>query len=440
MIARLLRSIAVVGAVWMLSAGTASAQAPVLNVATNGNVVTLSWSATAGAAGYRLDAGYASGNYNLASIPVGPITALSPIALPNGVYFVRIVAIPSNEASAEVRIQLPPAPAAPTNLQVARNGNSIVAAWTPGAGGGAVSTYQVRVGLTPGATNFIFPTAGPSFVAGPVPTGTFYLRVVATNAAGVSDASNEVTLNMVQGACDPPPSPALTASAFSTFLSVGWAPIPGVSTMVFDVGLNGSPYIANLPLPAAAGGVATTVGLGTYTLSGRAVFSCGSVSAPSVVTVVVDGAPPAGPRQPNPAPGTRLPQPSYLRSVVEQAARDMPGQLANSCVEHGGNNRFLFELTRRLRAIDNRWGNNIKRTNQGLSQDVVTYNNSALPDEGVRTGPTSATLNMYMYDVIGGHCGSNPGPNWQEVHSATIAKGEAGQWTLQYYLRAGYTP
>ena len=141
----------------------------------------------------------------------------------------------------------------------------------------------------------------------------------------------------------------------------------------------------------------------------------------------------------------RLPEPSYLRSTVLALAAERGDLLRASCVEHGGNNRFLFELTRRLRARDNRWGNNIKRGNEGLSQDVVTYNNSALPDEGVKTGgplPAPVTLDMYMYDIVSNHCPvtGSPGPNWQEVHSATISKGEAGLWTLQYYLAAGYTP
>ena len=292
--------------------------------------------------------------------------------------------------------------------------------------------------MTPGGTDFpALPINGTSFFGGPIPPGTYHMRVVAVNAVGVSAASNEVAVTMVAGgACDAPPSPTLTASAFSTFLTVGWGQIPGVSTFAFDVTQNGAPLFTNVAVPAVLGGVAQRVGLGTYGITARAAFACGSTSAPTTATVVVDGAPPPGPRSPNPPAGQRLPQPTYLRSVVTALAGERGDLLRASC----GNNRFLFELTRRLRAIDNRWGNNIKRGSQGLSQDVVVFNNSSLPDEGADTGPTNATFNIYMYDVIGGHCGNNPGPNWEEVHTSTLVQGARGVWTLQYYLAAGFQP
>lgn len=425
----------------LVGAGVASAQSPVLSTAISGNSVTLNWTPTAGATSYRIDAGFASNTYNIGSLPVALVTTLPLGTVPNGVYFVRVVAVPGNEVSNEIVLQLPVPPSAPTNLQVARNGTALIATWSPGTGGGTVTGYQIRAGLTAGATDFpALPVAGTSFSGGPVPAGTYFLRVVAVNAAGASGASNEVAVNMVAGACDPPPSPALTASAFSTFLTVGWSQIPGVSTFLFDITQNGVPLFTNVPVAAAQGGAAQRVGLATYGITARATFACGSTSAPTTTTVVVDGAPPPGPRTPNPAPGQRLPEPNYLQSVVEQAARDLPGFVQNSCVDTGGNNRFMFEVTKRLRARDNRWGNNIKRGSQGLSQDIVTYNNSANPDEGATTGPTASTLDIYMYDMIGGHCGPAPGPNWAPVHQATINGAARGVWTLQYYLAAGYAP
>ena len=442
MTGRMIRSAVGACVALLVGAGAASAQAPVLGTAVSGNNVTLNWTATAGATGYRVDAGLASNNYNIGSAPLGNVTTFAAGTIPNGTYFIRVVAVPGNEISNEVVLQLPLAPSAPTNLQVARNGTALVVTWSPGAGGGTLTGYQLRAGLTPGGTNFpALPVAGTSFSGGPVPVGTYYLRVVAVNAVGASVASNEVAVTMVAGgACDAPPSPTLTASAFSTFLTVSWGQIPGVSTLLFDITRDGVPLFTNTPVPAALGGAARPVGLATYGLTARAIFACGSTSAPTTTTVVVDGAPPPGPRSPNPPAGQRLPEPSYLRSTVQALAAERGDLLRASCVEHGGNNRFLFELTRRLRARDNRWGNNIKRGSQGLSQDVVVYNNSALPDEGATTGPTNATFNIYMYDVIGGHCGNNPGPNWQEIHSATLNAQARGVWTLQYYLAAGFQP
>lgn len=440
MTGRIVRGFAGVCAAWLLGVGVASAQAPVLTQSVSGNTLTLNWTATAGATSYRVDAGAASGSYGLGSAPVAATTLTVP-GVPNGVFFLRVVALPGGESSNEVVLRLPEVPAAPANFQVARNGSTLVGMWAPGAGGGTVASYQLQAGLAAGITSFPpVAIAGTSFAAGPIPANVYYLRVVAVNAAGVSAASNEVAVTMTPGACDPPPATTLTASAFSTFLSLSWSPVPGANAYLFDVTQDGVPIATNAVVPGATTSASKIVGLATYGITARATFACGSTSAPTTTTIVVNGAPPPGNRTPDPAPGSRLPEPNYLRTEVERLANEPGDLLRNSCVETGGNNRFLFELTKRLRARDNRWGNNIKRTNQGLSQDVVTYNNSALPDEGVRTGPTPNILNMYMYDVIGGHCGPNPSPNSQEVHSATIGKGEAGQWTLQYFLAAGYTP
>jgi hypothetical protein len=73
---------------------------------------------------------------------------------------------------------------------------------------------------------------------------------------------------------------------------------------------------------------------------------------------------------------------------------------------------------------------NWKRGNVGdMSQDIVTYNFGSGPDEG--------TTNVYIMDVIGGHCGGSPDWNWQDQTGATRAANSIGRWTLQPYLRAG---
>ena len=74
------------------------------------------------------------------------------------------------------------------------------------------------------------------------------------------------------------------------------------------------------------------------------------------------------------------------------------------------------------------------------AEDIVSYNRSALPDEGATTGPTAARLNISIFDMIGGHCGPRPGPNWQDVTGPTIDGGTYAVWTLLPYLEAGYTP
>lgn len=437
---RVLRSIVAVAATWLLSVGSASAQPPVLEQpAVSGTNVAFVWSATAGATGYRLDAGVASGVY-VFPFTLGNVTSFQ-IGAPNGVFFVRVVALPGGEASNEIMLQVPAPPAAPTALSVSRNGTGIAAAWSPGAGGGSVSGYYFIAGLTSGGSDFVLPTATNAFGGGPVPANTYYFRAVAFNAAGQSAPSNEVVVSMPPGgACDPAPPVPLNTFTFSGYVSVSWPAIPGAVQYQLSATLNGQGF-GTVGLPASVTRVGKVVPLGTYVLSVQAVMSCGGQSPDNPVTVVNDGAPPPGPRTPDPAPGQLLSVPGYGASVVNSVAAARPDLVNASCREHGGNNRFMFEVVKALRARDNRWGLNWKRGNAGdLSQDIVSYNRSALPDEGATTGPTAATQNISIYDMIGGHCGPRPGPNWEDVTGKTIDGGARAVWTLLPYIESGYTP
>ena len=443
MTGRIVRSVAGMVVALFTSTANASAQPPVLSPATVvGNAATFNWTATAGATGYRIEAGLASGVYGLGSQTLGAVTTISAPGVPNGVYFVRIVALPGGEASNEVRVQLPAPPAAPTNLQVVRNGTAIVALWRPGQGGGTPTSYSLRAGSSPGAANLgSLALAGTSFAVGGVPASLYYLRVAAVNAAGASTESNEVALDMpAGGACDAPPAVTFQQTIFSTIINLSWTPVPTASNYLATVLFNGVSQAADLPIGTITSVSKRGNALGTYDVTIKALFACGAVGVPSMTRLVVDGAPPPGPRTPDPAPGQQLSIPSYFRSVVDEMAAERPDLLRNSCVDTGGNNRWLFELVKKLRARDNRWGNNIKRCGQGLSQDIVTYNTSSLPDEGARTNALTTERNMRLFDTIGGHCGPNPGPNYTDVTQATLDGGACAEWTLQYYMAAGYVP
>jgi hypothetical protein len=220
--------------------------------------------------------------------------------------------------------------------------------------------------------------------------------------------------------------PTVTATVAGTAVTVQWTPIP--EALAYDVEVTGS----------LAGG--TTVGAqptaytvnappGTYTIRIRA--RAGDVVGPfsNSVTVSVGGpapgpapAPvpaPTGPRTPDPPPGSILPLPGYGPAVVSAMAAPFPGALHNSC----GNNEWLLRLVYQLRLMDTRWGLNWKRGNIGdMSQDVVTYHFGPGPDEN--------STDVYIIDVVFGHCGSSPGPNWSDVTAATREAGTIGRWTI----------
>lgn len=118
-----------------------------------------------------------------------------------------------------------------------------------------------------------------------------------------------------------------------------------------------------------------------------------------------------GLRTPDPPPGQRIPKPNEA-GFVAQVIRSRPDLLARSCQpESGGNGTWeLMDLVvDRLRAEkDLRWGYNGRR---GLpndpARDEVAYHWGAGPDEGSRE--------TYAWDILVGHCGTNPSPAWQDV-------------------------
>ena len=123
------------------------------------------------------------------------------------------------------------------------------------------------------------------------------------------------------------------------------------------------------------------------------------------------------------APPPVVREPPNMRDSVRAVAAERPDLLAASCVDAGGNNEFLHLLVDRLRESDPRWGYNWKRGNIGdMSQDVVDYYDGA-------GDPQEDSSEVFIIDVIGGHCGDNPQPAWTDVTQATADGGTIGRWT-----------
>lgn len=160
--------------------------------------------------------------------------------------------------------------------------------------------------------------------------------------------------------------------------------------------------IAGMHPPPAAGWSDVSERGGVWTLAG------------------LDGTPPPPPPDPVVMPG----EAPNMRHVLDELAAERPDLLAASCVEHGGNNDFLFEAVRRLRRMDVRWGLNWKRGVVGdMSQDVIDY----YFGEGE---PVEGSTDVFIIDVIVGHCGDSPGVAWTDVTEATRMGGTIGRWTL----------
>jgi hypothetical protein len=433
---RALRSHALVTALAVVLglAGNASAQpaAPVLQVSVSGTTVTASWAPVAGATSYRAEAGFAPSQM-LAGYEVGAQTTFS-VTAPQGVYYLRVLArnaqglsAPSNIVGVTVSsAQTPPSP--PANLQAVTSGNTITFAATPPAG---ATGLLLAAGVAPGQTLAVLPVPLSGQLAVPgVPPGTYYARMHAVNAGGTSGPSNEVQVS-VSATCTVPTAPSLFAQVTGSTVALSWTPVASASAYQLAVAFSpGAPAAFAQVFPAAQTSVAFPgVVPGTYYVRVTAGNSCGAATS-SDVPVVVASTGGTGNRTPNPpapTPPNYLPLPNRA-AVVDEIARLYPNELRNSCRDTGGNNTWLFRLVERLRREDTRWGLNWKRARVGdMSQDAITYNYGPENDEG--------TLFVHVVDVIGGHCGSNPTPSWNNV---TVLWSTGAKWTLQPYLQAGY--
>jgi predicted phage tail protein len=176
-----------------------------LRVSVSGSSAVISWDTAAGggaSSSYLLEAGSATGLSNIATVPVAS-TSFSVPSVPNGTYFVRVRATGgggTGPASVETSFSigggpvLPPG--APTNLTSSVSGATVTLAWSPPTTGGPPTNYTVQAGSAPGLSNLATLAVGatPSFSTSGVPFGTYFVRVISTNAAGSSAASNEVTI------------------------------------------------------------------------------------------------------------------------------------------------------------------------------------------------------------------------------------------------------
>ncbi|HVG86445.1 MAG TPA: hypothetical protein VM820_18100 [Vicinamibacterales bacterium] len=411
--------------------------APVLNPAVVlGPNVTFTWSTVPGASSYILRAGIASNVY-LLNYNVGNTATYSAQAPALATYYVRVAAvvngvpIESNEISFQV-VSLSVPPTAPTDFATYLNGVAGVLTWN--ASSGNLSHYVLQAGTTPGGADVVshpLPPTATSLVVPFVPPGTYYLRVVPFNGNSAGPASNEARLEMpAGGGCTAPPARVITPTVFGQYVRLSWPVVPGAD--LYQLNYTGT-FSGASPIAGNVGSVTVPrVPLGVYAATLTTYFACGLATAGPAATITVDGAPPPGPRTPNPPAGERLPLPNRFNVVNAVAAR-FPNEFRHSCpTEHRGDtNRFLFELVRELRREDNRWGLNWKRGNRGdMSQDIITYNYGSESDED--------TTQVYIVDTMFGHCGPSPSPGWIDQTAATRNAGAIGRWTLLPYLDAGY--
>lgn len=147
------------------------------------------------------------GATNAANVNIGSAaTSLVAQSVPSGVYYLRVKAVNANgvsTASTEVAVAVgtssacASAPQAPRDLASSLTGSTLTLSWTAPAAGCAPTQYLLLAGSSRGQSNLAQVSTGARLaLTANVPRGTYYIRVVAVNAAGSSAASNEVVVTV----------------------------------------------------------------------------------------------------------------------------------------------------------------------------------------------------------------------------------------------------
>ena len=154
--------------------------------------------------GYVLEAGSAPGLANLGAVTFGATTRSFAANVGAGTYYLRVRAgnaaglgPPSNEVVVVAQPAACVPPGAPTGLAATTAPGGVALTWNPPVTGGAPTSYRVDAGSTTGASNIgSFAVGLVTSLATPAPSGLYFVRVVATNACGVSPPSTQVSFTI----------------------------------------------------------------------------------------------------------------------------------------------------------------------------------------------------------------------------------------------------
>jgi len=174
--------------------------------------VVLQWTAPTaiGASSYILEAGAQSGGVELANANIGNVTGYTATSVPPGVYYVRVRALVGNVPTAAsneiiVTVGIQPSPCGcdtitpPQGLIFGVNGSNVTLLWSYPQSSTAPASYVIEAGSYPGAANLAnFDTLSSvkGYFAPGVGPGTYFVRVRAKNACGVSGSSNEIVVKV----------------------------------------------------------------------------------------------------------------------------------------------------------------------------------------------------------------------------------------------------
>jgi subtilisin len=276
-----------------------------VNVSAVGTTVTSTWNPPFDGSvpvAYHVEIRSATTGAMLAIVNVGGNRTFFT-TLDFGRYLLRVRSITDagpGAASSDVAFNVgvaPPTvpPLAPRSLRADVNGQSVTLTWNVATDSAPPTSFIVEAGSLPGLTNFGTFETGTFTLAttvNDVQPGTYWVRVRARNAHGVSEPSNEVRIDVTGSGCILPLPPSrLNATVIGSMVTLNWTPPAVVGTItgyVIEVGsAPGLSDIIRTTTSSAATVVSATASAGAYYVRVRAQSTCGLTGPSNEVTVVV---------------------------------------------------------------------------------------------------------------------------------------------------------
>jgi len=190
-------------------------------------------------------------------------------------------------------------PGAPQNLSATPFGNQVSLTWQPSAAVaplaaqtfGAAQSYVIRAGNGTGLFNLADVDTGSlsTGLTASAPNGTYFVRVHAKNAFGLSAPSNEVRFTLGAAGCSAPPDQPgqLTAAVSGTQVLFSWGVSAGASSYVLEAGAQAGGSELGAVNVGQSLSLAAAAAPGRYYVRVRGSNACGVGPASNDVNVVL---------------------------------------------------------------------------------------------------------------------------------------------------------
>jgi uncharacterized repeat protein (TIGR03803 family) len=297
------------------------------------------------------------------------------------------------------------------------SGHTVVLTWAASNAGGAPTSYIVQAGSASGQSNLANSgtgSASPTLTATDVPSGVYYVRVLAQNASGQSGPSNEIVVTVGGGGCSIVPAvpTGLATSASGSTVTITWqTPVVGClpTSYILQAGSTpGSSNLANFSTGSAATSFsASGVGAGNYYIRVIAANAAGTSGPSPDVLLVVGGGGCSAP--PGASPGLSV---SVSASTITFAWLVAPGSPTGYILQFGSSSG----------------GSNLAVINTG---NALSYTVTGVPDGAyyVRLLATNACGNGPASNEVVATVGGPAGAALTALHGFIGSPGDGSNWS-----------